>query len=72
VSACSTQTAAPCLPPAETLEPAPALAPVVPDQSNGGVSERKVLQTLTDDDAAYNTLAARHNALSAHVKKFCQ
>lgn len=53
------------------MEPVQPLPPIVADQPNGGVSEHKVIQTLTDDDAAYNTLAVKHNALVKHVKEYC-
>lgn len=71
LSACSTPTVAPCLLPPDALELAPPLPPIVPDEPDGKLSEKALTKTLTDDDAAYNTLAAKHNAGVNHIRKFC-
>lgn len=54
------------------MQRADPLAPITPDEPNGKASQHLILNTLNNDDTAYDKLAVKHNKLIDHVEKFCQ
>ena len=68
LSACSTPSAAPCLPNPDDMKKAQPLAPITGEKLSP--VEQKSL--VADDDKSYNDLAVRHNNLIKHVEDFCQ
>lgn len=68
LSACSTPSAAPCLPNSADMEKAQPLDPISGEKLSP-IDQKKL---VADDDQKYNDLAVRHNNLISHVVKFCQ